>query len=102
MSDTPAPSIDAREVRRIADLAQLDVSDDDARALGADLARIVGYVRRLESLDLSSTPPTSHAVTPAPAVREDEPREGLSADAALEGAPRVEAGHFVVPRVLPT
>jgi aspartyl-tRNA(Asn)/glutamyl-tRNA(Gln) amidotransferase subunit C len=102
LSDDPVPAIDAREVRRIADLAHLDVSDDDARSLGADLARIVDHVRRLEALDLSRIPPTSHVVAPSPALRDDEPREGLSARAALDGAPRVEAGHFVVPRVLPT
>jgi aspartyl-tRNA(Asn)/glutamyl-tRNA(Gln) amidotransferase subunit C len=102
LSDSPAPAIDAREVRRIAELAQLDVSDDDARALGADLARIVDHVRRIETLDLSGIPPTSHVVPPSPAPREDEPRPGLSAEDALDGAPKVESGHFVVPRVLPS
>lgn len=102
MSDTKAPAIDAREVRRIADLARLDVSDDDALSLGRDLARIVEHVRSLAALDLSATPPMSHAVPPSAASREDEPRDGLSVEAALDGAPEVESGHFVVPRVLPS
>ena len=102
MSERPASPIDVREVRRIAALAHLDVSDDEARALGADLARIVEHFRRLETLDLSGTPPTTHVVPASPATRADVPRDGLDADAALDGAPAVEAGHFVVPRVLPT
>ena len=101
MSDRPSSPIDAREVRRIAALAHLDVNDDDALALGADLARIVDHVRRLETLDLSGVPPTTHAVHAAAATREDVPRPGLDPAAALEGAPAVEGGHFVVPRVLP-
>lgn len=102
MSHAPDPAIDPREVRRIADLAQLDVSDADARELGDDLARIVAHVRSLQALDLDGIPPTTHAVAPSAATREDEPRESLPAERALDGAPSVEGSHFVVPRVLPT
>ena len=102
MSEPRSSPIDAREVSRIAALARLDVSEEDARSLGADLARIVEHVRRLEELDLSAIPPTTHAVAAAPASRDDEPGDGLAPGEALLGAPSVEAGHFVVPRILPT
>lgn len=102
MSDRPSSPIDASEVRRIAALAHLDVTEADVAALGADLARIVDHVRRLETLDLSGVPPTTHVVAAAPAGREDAPRESLRPEDALDGAPVVESGHFVVPRVLPT
>lgn len=80
-------------------LARLELAEAERAAVAADLTRVLDYA---ESLSL---PSAAAAVGPAPAamaLREDEP--GPSFDAALLRAlaPRWEAGHFLVPPVLPS
>lgn len=85
------------EVRRIAKLARLDLSDDEIRPMAAELSAIVRYVQKLAELDTNDVPPTSHVRADHSGLREDEPHTGLTHDEALAGAPRTSEDGFAVP-----
>lgn len=85
------------EVLRVAKLARLDLTPSEIKRMAAELSAIVGYVRKLEELDTSNVEPTAHVRLAHTALRADEPRAGLSHDAALADAPRVAEDGFAVP-----
>jgi aspartyl-tRNA(Asn)/glutamyl-tRNA(Gln) amidotransferase subunit C len=88
--------ISATDVEYVAQLANLEVEDDEKQRLADQLSRIVDYVEQLEGLDTEHVEPTSQVNAEVPhVVREDrvEPRTGSS-----EAATRV--GLFKVPRVI--
>lgn len=92
--------IDDAEVRRIAKLARLKLSDDEVRLFTRQLAQILDYVRQIEALNTAGVEPLAHALPLTNVLREDEPREGLTRDQALANAPEAERGCFRVPAVL--
>ena len=90
------------EVRRIAALARLDLTDTEVQRFATQLTAIVGYAAAIDDADTSrlAAPP---APTPAEGVgRPDVTVPGLPRAEALEGAPEaaVDAGLFRVPKVL--
>ena len=88
------------EVRRISRLSRLKLSEGEVRRLADQLTRILAYVRQIESLDTEGIEPVAHALPLTGVLREDEPREGISAAVALANAPDVERDCFRVPAVL--
>ena len=85
------------EVQRVAKLARLDLTPDEVQRMTAELSAIVGYVRKLDEIDTTNVVPTAHVRLARTALRSDEPRAGLSHDAALAEAPRVAQDGFAVP-----
>ena len=95
--------ITEKDVRYVAALAHLELSDQDAAALTADMDAILGYVDKLNELDTSAVEPMAQVLFEAPesfALREDHPREGLGQQRALANAPESGAGHFKVAKVI--
>jgi len=86
-------------VDHVARLARLSLSDEERQAFARQLDEILGYAEVIRALDTSNVPPMSHAGESA-SFRDDEPRPGLSREAALEQAPDAELGLFRVPRVI--
>ena len=76
------------DVRYLAELARLELTDEEAATFESQLARILEHVRRLESIDISGIEPTAHATPVYDIMREDEPGECLPREAALRNAPR--------------
>ncbi|MFW5967754.1 MAG: Asp-tRNA(Asn)/Glu-tRNA(Gln) amidotransferase subunit GatC [Persicimonas sp.] len=93
-------TISRDEVRRIARLARIEVSDDEIDQYRDDLGSILAYVDKLDELDLEGVEPTVHAVDVAPHLRDDEARERLTHAQVLDNAPDAESGHFRVPRAV--
>ena len=91
--------IDRAEVRRIAALAHLALSDDEERSLAGELSAILGYVETLQGLSTEGVAPTlgldSHS-----AFREDRLRPSLPAEAAVANAPATLGTAFAVPKIL--
>lgn len=85
-------------VRATADLARLDLRDDEVEPLAAQLQRILAHIAELEQLDTASVAPTAHVVALACPLQPDVPAEGVRRDEALAQAPRSEQGAFVVPQ----
>ena len=89
------------EVREIAILSRLRLTDKEVAALTQDLDSILGYVAELSTLDTASVEPMTHAVPFDCPLRADEVQPSLPLDEALANAPRREASFFQVPRMVP-
>jgi aspartyl-tRNA(Asn)/glutamyl-tRNA(Gln) amidotransferase subunit C len=94
------------DVRKLAALAHLSLSDEECLGFTRDLERILEYAEGLQALPTDGVEPTSHALLSKglegeSSAREDEPRPGLERERLLEGAPDGGDGLFKVPRVLP-
>src|SRR5690242_16704964 len=94
------PKITLDEVYRVARLARLAPSPQEAEALAHDLSAILGYVAMLNEVDTAHVEPTAHAVTTGAALREDAIVPSLVREEALSQAPQSSAGGFSVPKVL--
>jgi aspartyl-tRNA(Asn)/glutamyl-tRNA(Gln) amidotransferase subunit C len=88
------------EVRHLADLARIDLSDAELDHLAPQLSVILESVASISEVAAADVPPTSHALPLTNVFREDENRPGLTAEEALSGAPAVEEQRFAVPRIL--
>ena len=91
---------DRMDVRYVAGLARIALSDEETAQLQAQLDKILAFVGELKSLDVSGVAPTDDASDVQNAWREDEPIAGLSREAALANAPLARHGQFVVPKVV--
>ena len=92
--------ITADEVLHVAKLARLEIDPDSVDKMADQLATILTYVEKLGEVNTDDVPPTSHAIALTNAFREDEVRDSLAREAALENAPAKEDGGFVVPKVI--
>ncbi len=95
--------ISDKEVRYIADLANLRLTDDEVRKYSEDLAEILTYVEKLNELDTSKVDPMAQVLYPGSetaTLRDDAPRGSFPPDTALGSAPTPGAGHFKVPKVI--
>jgi aspartyl-tRNA(Asn)/glutamyl-tRNA(Gln) amidotransferase subunit C len=89
--------IDSEQVLHVARLARLELSGDEVDRYSSELSKVVGYIEKIEELDLADVPPTSHVVDVTNVLRDDEPRPSLPRDVALASAPDVAEGGFRVP-----
>jgi aspartyl-tRNA(Asn)/glutamyl-tRNA(Gln) amidotransferase subunit C len=92
------------DVKKIADLAHIELSDEELRVLAPQMAAIVEYIEQLNELDTSQVDPAIGGLTPegerTESSREDAVRPSLGQRVALEEAPDRAHGHFRVPKVL--
>jgi aspartyl-tRNA(Asn)/glutamyl-tRNA(Gln) amidotransferase subunit C len=100
------PKFEAIDVAKLAELAQLSLSEAECESFSHELDQILSYSERIQALDTEGVTPTSHALLESglegsSALRDDEPRENLSTDRVLEEAPDASDGLFKVPKVLP-
>ena len=93
--------ISSDEVRHVALLSRLEFSDAEIERFGRDLNDILEYIEKLNELDTSAVPPTSHALKSENVFRADELRPCLTNDEALANAPERDGPFFAVPQVLP-
>jgi aspartyl-tRNA(Asn)/glutamyl-tRNA(Gln) amidotransferase subunit C len=90
-------AIDREQLRHVAQLARLELSDDELERLGAQLNDIIAAVSKVSELDLSDVPATSHPLDVVNVWGEDEPRPSLPVDEALANAPERDGDSFKVP-----
>jgi aspartyl-tRNA(Asn)/glutamyl-tRNA(Gln) amidotransferase subunit C len=84
------------EVRYVAELAKLRLSEAEIEQYAGQLSAILEYAERLQEVDTSSVPPTPYVLPLANVMRADEPEPCLSNEAALANAPDHEDGFFRV------
>ena len=89
--------IDRDEVRHVARLARLQLSDDEVERMAVELAGVLEHIATIAELDLDGVPPTSHVVSVENALRADVPRPSLPRERALESAPASVDDGFAVP-----
>lgn len=88
------------DVRHVAKLARLALTDEEVTSLHGELTDILGYAEQVGELGTSDVPPTGHPLRLVNVLRDDEPRPSLAVDAALSTAPEAEDGRFRVPRIV--
>lgn len=93
-------SITIKDVEHVADLARLELSEQEKAVYTEQLNAILKYAGQLDALDTEGVEPTSHAVPLFNVMREDEVRPSLPLEQVLLNAPDHEDGQFKVPAVL--
>jgi len=88
------------EVEHIAELARLDLTEDEKERFREQLSEILDYAGRLQALDTGDIPPTSSVLPPHSVLRPDRTHPGLSLEDILRNAPQAEQNQFRVPPVL--
>ena len=93
-------SLTAEQVRWVAHLARLELSDADVAHLTPQLAAILDYVDQLKQVNTEGVEPLAHPLKVHNVFRDDEPAPSLPVDAALANAPARLGDFFGVPAVL--
>ena len=88
------------EIKYVANLARIALTPEEEARLGSQLGDILGYVKKLEELDISDVEPMAHAVPLDNVLRADEVQPSISIDEALANAPKAANGLFVVPKIV--
>jgi aspartyl-tRNA(Asn)/glutamyl-tRNA(Gln) amidotransferase subunit C len=88
------------DVGYVAQLARLNLSKEETQLFQKQLGDILKYAGKLREVDVSQVEPATHAVPVCNVFREDEPRDGFTAEEALSNAPRKLNGLFIVPKVV--
>lgn len=88
------------QVVAIAELAKLQLTDDEIERFGDQLSHVLDYAARLEQLDTADIPPTATVLPLRNVFRDDEVRPSLPRDEALANAPDAADGQFRVDAVL--
>jgi aspartyl-tRNA(Asn)/glutamyl-tRNA(Gln) amidotransferase subunit C len=93
-------SLTAAEVRWVAQLARLDLSESDLALLTRQLSAIMDYVNQLQQVNTDGVEPLAHPLPVHNVFRPDEPAPALPVEEALANAPERRDGFYVVPAVL--
>lgn len=93
-------NISKETVEKVAHLAKLEVSEQEAIAFSDQLGDIITMVEKLNTLDTANVEPTSHAIEVSNVLREDVAHPGLDRKLVLKNAPETQDGMFKVPTIL--
>ena len=93
-------SLSEHDVRHVAMLARLALSDAEVDAMRDDLNSILGHIDEIQRLDLANVAPMAHAIAVTNVTREDVVVPSLSQEVAVSNAPQSENGAFVIPQIV--
>ena len=93
-------AITREEVRHVATLFRLGLSEEDIARFQEQLSQIIDYFQVLQQVDTEGVEPTSHTLTLENVMRDDEPRPSFPHEDILANAPFREEGFFRVRAVL--
>jgi aspartyl-tRNA(Asn)/glutamyl-tRNA(Gln) amidotransferase subunit C len=88
------------DVHRIAELARIEVPEEGLAALQQSLNGIFGLIEQMRAVDTAGVEPMAHAVEVVQRLREDRVTETDQHDLFQAGAPQVEDGLYLVPKVI--
>jgi len=93
-------SVDLTTVKKIAGLARIAMSEDEAQALVPELNGILQWVEQLGEVDVAGVEPMTAVIPNGLRLREDVVNDGDVRDKILANAPQAEHGFFAVPKVI--
>lgn len=93
-------SIDEVQVRKVAKLARLELSEQEVREFTGQLGAILDYVRKMDELNTDAVEPLAHCLPLSNRLRADQIRPSLDMEQALANAPDRDHEFFRVPRIL--
>jgi len=92
--------IDVQQVRSVARLARLELSESEIEQFAGQLSAILEYFEKLNELDTSQVEPLAHCLPIHNVFRDDTPQASLSTEEALANAPQRTGDYFKVPKIL--
>lgn len=92
--------VDETTVRRIARLARIKITDEEAKGLEKELSGLLDWVEQLKQVDTAGVEPMTRVVAQELKMREDVVTDGAKADDIVANAPATEDHFFVVPKVV--
>lgn len=92
--------ISVEEVNYVANLARLEVSEEEAIAFAHDLEEIISFAEQLQSLDTENVSPTTHVLPVKNVMRADEVTKTLTQEEVLKNAPDHKNGQIRVPSII--
>lgn len=93
-------SVDLATVKRVARLARIAVTEDDAERMTGELNTILGFVEQLGEVDVSGVEPMTSVIPMAMKKRQDVVSDGSIADKVVANAPATTENFFLVPKVV--
>jgi len=93
-------NVDETTVRRIARLARIKITDEEAKSLEKELSQILNWVEQLGEIDTKDVEPMTRVVAQELKKRKDEVTDGEIADDVVRNAPMTEDHFYVVPKVV--
>ncbi len=93
-------AVDIPTVKRIASLARIAITDEEAARLAPELGNILGWIEQLGEVDTRDVAPMTAVIANTLRLREDKVSDGGVRDAVLANAPEAEHGFFTVPKVI--
>lgn len=93
-------TISPEQVRHVAKLARLTLSDEEVERFAAQLTAVTDHFAQLSEVDVEGVEPLAHPAATRDVLRKDETRECLSPEDALKNAPQRHQDFFKVPQVL--
>lgn len=93
-------AVDIPTVKRIAGLARIAISEDEAARLAPELGNILGWIEQLGEVDVSEVAPMTAVIPNRLRLRDDVVSDGDVRDKVLANAPQAEHGFFTVPKVI--
>ena len=97
-----AKRIDETQVRQVAKLARLELTEEEIVKFSGELSSILEYIEKLNELDVEGVEPLAHCLPIHNVFREDVPKDSISVEKALANAPKRYEEYFRVPKVLDT
>lgn len=96
--------IEEKDIAKVAQLAHLELQDEELKVFGPQITGIINYIEQLNQLDTANVLPALGGLTPegekTDSSRDDIVEGSLGQETALAEAPDPASGHFRVPKVL--
>ncbi|MBA3039686.1 MAG: Asp-tRNA(Asn)/Glu-tRNA(Gln) amidotransferase subunit GatC [Alphaproteobacteria bacterium] len=93
-------SVDLKTVKRVAHLARIALSEDEAERMMGELNGILGFVEQLSEVDVTGVEPMTSVTPMAMKKRQDVVTDGGKADDIVANAPETDRNFFLVPKVV--
>lgn len=92
--------ITLQEIKKVADLARLDINDDELSEISIQLAGILEYIDKLNEVDTTDIVPTFHTIDLKNVFRKDAVKKSLPLEQVLNNSPQNDGETFIVPRII--
>ena len=95
-----AKKIDAEQVRKVAKLSRLSLTEAEVEEFSGQISAILEYMEKMNELDTSNVEPLAHCLPVSNVFREDAVKESLGIEKTLANAPDRDGEFFKVPKIL--
>ena len=92
--------ISSNEVKKVAQLARLELNESEIQKHAEQLENILGYIKQLEKIDTENIPCTTRAIEVVNVLRKDEKKDYENSEELLDLAPSRENQFFRVPKII--